>query len=243
VTEEYVIADWMSRKLAPPKGVRIRHRQSFGGIEAPTRNLPRLKFGVHAVCAKCNNEWMKDLLMEASGHLEPMLDGQDVRLAKAAQVAIAKWAVLCAMVTEWKTFTRLTKYYTQAERTALADRGNHRLPDRTWVWTARHRGIRPGWVCTLDITFVADSPDNRKFPGYCATFVIQDLALQVLGCRPPGLGPTPNANWEAATVPVWPTTRWAGRWPPKQHIGDQSLKAFGEHWGEKNLPGKKGCPP
>src|SRR5437762_2722595 len=90
---------------------------------------------------------------------------------------------------------------------------------------------------------VADSPDNRKFPGYCATFVIQDLALQVLGCRPQGLGPTPNANWEAATVPVWPTTRWAGRWPPKQHIGDQSLKAFGEHWGEKNLPGKKGCPP
>lgn len=100
VSGEHLFPDWINRRFAKPDSP-MPISQTLNGEQVDSWNAYELaSIEIRAVCVMCNNEWMSEIENDASVHLKPMIDGHALTLTPRAQVELATWITLKAMVFE-----------------------------------------------------------------------------------------------------------------------------------------------
>jgi hypothetical protein len=99
MTEEHVIADWVSRAFhrqrKPPPGLSGDFVGSGEMRLSPEEPILTAK----VVCGTCNNEWLSAIDTAAADVLKPLVRGDDVvALDQKGQAAFAAWIYKCALV-------------------------------------------------------------------------------------------------------------------------------------------------
>jgi hypothetical protein len=201
---EHLWPEWVL-KLLPPKtisGFIGRHKDLKFGRE----------FTVRCVCEKrCNNGWMSELETASKPILGAMIADKSIFLDSPQQWTIAAWAVKTAMVLDaalrpisGRSFT----FYSETECQNL--RESRAIPARTTIWLGRFLGSGLGaWSSELLATFPDDS---EKYPMRASTFVMGNLAIQVLSARAPAkydhaavrINPA-QGPWNEVLVTSWPS--------------------------------------
>jgi hypothetical protein len=100
-SREDIVPTWIAKqRLVPPGDLQPVTYWSHGVAvhQWSSQTLAFLK--IKGVCNKCNNEWMSRIDAAAKKHLLVMMQGDTIHLDPAAQVELATWACLKAMVWE-----------------------------------------------------------------------------------------------------------------------------------------------
>jgi hypothetical protein len=142
LTREHMWADWL-RDYIPRE--RIEHYTAFKTFvpDKAEQTLKRRTGDPHStrikcVCRKCNNEWMGKLQENAKPYLVPMLEGKNISLFRNGQNAIAAWATMMVMVSEYLEKDQGMVAIPSADRHWLYKQ--HRPPSSRWrIWIGQHR--------------------------------------------------------------------------------------------------------
>jgi hypothetical protein len=241
-SKEHAWPEWLLNALGEgPATVRSERSGE------PAKEWRGVKAGVKVkcVCAKCNNEWMSALEVEAKPFLLPLILGKQAELSGAQQLAIATWSLKTAMVFDC---TRTTKdwFFSQEERSGLYDARTGvglgtPFPPHTFVWLAAYRGQNTATSSASVLRGIADVGPNRErqvpIEGHVSTIAAGVFVVQVLTTRLPPTEPnrepilhSSGAMWDRSTVRVWPGVARLAGWPPATVLDDETLQDFETRW-------------
>jgi hypothetical protein len=128
---------------------------------------------VRCACQPCNGGWMRAVVDAVENDLISMIEGNHVVLSRKRQKALATWAAMTVMTSEFINLEMIS--IPQDDRTYLM---NHRVPPRHWrVWISSyvpHPGLSV-WnhhVMALeeedaDVTFYVPAPSNTQTSAMC----------------------------------------------------------------------------
>jgi hypothetical protein len=200
VTKEHLFSDWM-RGIFPRKLGYNMHRKtaierSDGEIRfTPTAKIRQgdiLTIRVRAVCRKCNNEWMSNLVEEgAKPNLERLIRADQFELDDKGQKAVATWAAVKCVVCEYRD--RPTAGVTSKDKHFIWIR--KRPPSHWQIWIGHYEGTEwfparyrhHGWgllrqegalVGVLPPFAVPDQPNDTQ----ATTFVIGRVLIHIISC-------------------------------------------------------------
>jgi hypothetical protein len=124
LTREHMWADWLRNYI--PRSMPEHTEGSTILYPTIAETSQRRRTGdphsrrIKCVCRPCNNEWMSRLQETAKPYLVPMINGNHTILLRRGQRAIAAWAAMMVMVSE----------YTNEEFIAVLHRDRAWLKDR-----------------------------------------------------------------------------------------------------------------
>jgi hypothetical protein len=159
---------------------------------------------------------MRNLENETIPVLSPLLLGEPRALNSAAQLTLATWTMLRAVVFDC---LRPPRYYDTRETSHLLTHVTP--PDSTF-------GVWLGYSTTA-LAFTdgkrltrRDSAGRLINEGYVLTMTFGHVALQILTIRKPQSHPVATISvsvvsgpWDQALVPIWPLPIRVVNWPPK----------------------------
>lgn len=220
LSNEHIWTDRINSILGSDPGIYSVRVEGPDAQHRPARWIREVDDQVKRTCRDhCNNGWLRDLEQDAWPTLSALVQGQEYRLTPAHQRSLALWAMRTALLAEFHGMIgrnipepRYREFY------------DSRKPARDVViWAIHYVGQYALQHHSLHVRIhigdylFAESPD-----GYCSTFVIGELALQVTGF---GEGEYVPAN--ALNVPpaigaekLWPPTWETILWPPRYVLGD-----------------------
>lgn len=189
MSDEHVFPRWMHKFLPPRtagRGASVRiseegpHRTDV--VDNHRLRGPIRDWQIRSVCGNysgcCNNEWMRDIELQAQAVMEPMLRGEQIRLSEVDQKIIATWAILKVMVVHHR-------FVHHAQRKQM--RAKREPPKRWSVWIAAYGGkIEDGhWIVR---PLALDPPGSKRRPnrvgaaptGHATTQVVKNLFIHVV---------------------------------------------------------------
>lgn len=191
LSREHVFPEWSHKYMRPRKG---KKQMGLSVIAYPTRRDTKLvplhgenrDWKVKCVCGKCNNGWMSDLEKLVKPLMLPMIKGESIILDPSHQTLIATWAVLKAMVAQYRDSKRDTPHHLQRKYL----RARLKPPNQWGVWIAglNHVFWKGEWTV---FNFLYPSPSRKNpyatyYNGHTTTQVIGKLLIHVIH-TPPGL--------------------------------------------------------
>ena len=208
LSREHLWPEWVLAKIKP---------KNIAGFIGRNRNLEvGRELKVKIVCKTCNGGWMSDLETESKPLIAPRMDDISGFFDMAEQWMISAWAVKTAMVLDSTTMGVKPLFYTQQERDDM--RLSSQIPPRTFVWLARYLGRNTIGCGSLE---AKHRGPFGIYVGRISTFIIGNLALQVMsvrapitddGHRPIRIDPIPGP-WQEILIRAWPAS-WRIYWPP-----------------------------
>lgn len=154
LTEEHVYGDWILSGGYLPR-IANKHGLSLNTITpAGTPNISHhvtkagdpLGLKLKVVCSTCNNVWMSDLQTGAKKHLVHLFPGDKPWiLGVPAKEAIASWATMVAMTSEFQSRDPQTYVIAQQDRDHLRIHGKPPHSWRAWMGTYSGSGRWNGW--------------------------------------------------------------------------------------------------
>jgi hypothetical protein len=248
LTSEHIYGEWLKAYVP-----RTHNKHEFQHIKSGSPGIhefadKKIKAGdpvnsqVRVVCGSCNSGWMSGLQNRAIPFLTPLVRREFSELNIAAQTAIAAWAAMATMTSEFLAREPQTIVIPQHERTWLKQ---NLTPPTNWrIWIGRYNRETWGgqWVrSTLHIGSKKDIEkwltDDLRAPNVqTTTFVVGELYISVLS------GPFQPLidiwDWRTARrararlVQIWPIKYLAIFWPPPS-IPDADAESFAtafERW-------------
>ena len=198
MTREHVFPQWVRGVLEEHSQWRPNDsytRGIVGGLETHVKgNI--LDLTVRFVCDECNCGWMSGIEADAIPHVAPMIRGEQIRLDRKAQHAVATWAALKAVVARYSHSPPLP---TIEDEWMEWFRSERTIPKSWQVWLSAYRGkfytaayegftvhdrysmMLPWW--TTDRDKLKESLTRTDYSGLLASFVIGSLTVKVFGTR------------------------------------------------------------
>jgi hypothetical protein len=184
---------------------------------------------VRQVCGPCNSGWMADLEAEVQGLLSLMIVGLRTagvrfQLGSDAQRAIARWACLKAVLTQYTLAPPrpADPEYLQWLQQQLVP------PPNTVIWLARCAGNGD----LRSMSFIGPEGQVSPTHGYVFTQRIGELALQVaMVHRHDGSIRQIPVRQFGNLLQVWPNEGVALRWPPRGVLDEAHFKMLMDRWG------------
>jgi hypothetical protein len=169
---------------------------------------------IHAVCARCNNNWMNDLEKALLPFRVPLVRGEPVELSPDDQLSVARWVLLKVMVGEQNTPDEAA--FSQDDRTAFMR--SLTFPTNLFIYIATC-GVDP-WnnaylkhSTTLSLS-PTPSPDvTRSKNSQTTAFGLGDLFAFTMYSRSPGVNLENFIKIQPPFVRIWPGSGRASRWP------------------------------
>jgi hypothetical protein len=232
---EDVLAKWIARQFS--EGARSKFLVRTGyDLENPERRFHtrgHLGLVTHKPCRRCNNGWMSDLENSVKPIFEPMMRGLRKTLTTDEQRTIARWLLKTTINYEFAR-ERSPRYFKPRDRKAFFE--SRFIPADTFVYIGRFKGTHALWVTDEDITLTLSPGTPRAEPmhGYTATFVIGQIALQVLSLQRPkdfrgAFSLQIPGQWNTAQFHIWPAAREC-EWPPEFAFDDDGIELFARRW-------------
>lgn len=219
LTREHIIPLWIARLLVEsprgfPTGPQPHVRKARGPEEHRWNTDKPLDFVVNSVCERCNGHWMSTFETDAMPYLKPMIAGDKVRLNRTGQIAIAKWAILRAIITESDFTPSLPPMLRQWADSLYKE---HRIPSGCLVWLAVYNGRFPVYFESSTITHGTTKDAGLRFSaiiGYLAVKVVGISWAQVSDSR------------GSAMIQISPYKSSQVEWPPPAAVTDSSFDDF-----------------
>jgi hypothetical protein len=246
LTSEHIYGEWLKAYVP-----RTHNKHEFQHIKSGSPGIhefadKKIKAGdpvnsqVRVVCGSCNSGWMSGLQNRAIQFLTPLVRGEFSELNIAAQTAIAAWAAMATMTSEFRKPQKIV--IPQDERTWLKQKLTPPLNWRIWIGRYNRETWGGQWVrSTLNIGSKKDIEewltDDLRAPNVqTTTFVVGELYISVLS------GPfqplIDTWDWRTARrararlVQIWPIKYLNIFWPPPP-IPDADAESFAtafERW-------------
>jgi hypothetical protein len=237
MTREHIWSEWYSEMK---KGRRYEVSGEINGRPVQQRPAKKLDLAPRVLCGSCNSNWGSKLEMRAQKLLEPMIDGQPIRITLPGLRLLVVWATLKFMAAEWMVLpSRGGKpFFTEADRARLRTKG---LPT-PWskLWIGRYVGTRAsaGWIMDQRSTFFLRGNVRVETEVYAVTYSSWECLIQLLAVgrheeldrSAPFVVWAPSADWDAALSPIWPLPSEPIEWPPLQAFDDQGFEALAGRW-------------
>jgi len=240
LTDEHIWGDWILNGGHVPR-TQNKHKASFTVINRPgvadermvhTKAGDPLGANIRIVCAECNNGWMSRVQERAKPQLIPLLKGNAWALGVNAQRAIAAWACMATMTSEYLSRQSSSVSISQNDRDLIRQQ---EMPPPSWrVWLGCYD--RQKWVgqwthTTVPILEEQDIPPGTPAPPntQTTTFIIGKLYVHTMCSHFPentklwDWRPVPHAR--RFLVPIWPLERGIVGWPP-QRMSDKDAQDF-----------------
>lgn len=161
ISHEHVFSDWLSQII--PKSTA--HFVSLvGGRDHEGNKIPDYLFkekqgALHSkkflgVCERCNNEWMSDIVKAAKPYVKRLIKAETFDFDVNAQLAVASWLSLVAIVADRVTKTR------------------HKFPPSDLEHMFKHHAPPPHWH--IEIGRYDQFPDRIDFDHAPVPLVMED---------------------------------------------------------------------
>lgn len=238
MTREHVFSEWVKKVLEENPQWRSNKAYIRGNKGGPETHVKGdiLDSTVRIVCDECNGGWMGNIEKNALPYVGPMIKGEQIRLDRNAQHAVATWAALKAVVARYSHSPTLPPI--EAEWMEWL-RTEHTIPKSWHVWLGAYRGdwhgaasegfnihdrysMMPPFL-SFNREQLEETITRRDYKGVLATFIIGYLAIKVFGVRRLRIV---NAR-RKLFVTVAPSKRRV-YWPPKVVIGMPTMIDFFE---------------
>lgn len=153
-------------------------------------------------CAKCNNEWMSEIVDRAKGHLIPLLDGDWPPIAPGVAKRVANWAILTTMVYEFADLNTVAVPQADRDHIRLA-----RSPPPNWrVWVGRMSNKAPTRQMHRGMTSSAHyfhGPRDTPCDIQCTVLTAGRMVVQTASSRGVDLSPVGPVD-SGLLVSIWP---------------------------------------
>ncbi len=233
-SREHIFSDWMLEML--PRGERyVFNERNVKTGEYVSYKGRRVKLTAKVVCTSCNNHWMSDLENDvAKPAMQNLLMGEhSANLDSTARRWIAVFAFKTLILANHKD-SRTTPFYGSADRVRF--RKELAIPNGVQVWMAT-RAVIPGkyYGVWKSASGLSDQASPHGFATYICTWNFQNLVLQIVAMKwkdkrrkktiPVGTL-VQNEDWRGISLPIWPITDDAIKWPAAVRLADEAFTAF-----------------
>lgn len=226
-TREHVIPLWLGSLLyraQPPTGdsttgKRFTHRFNPGPDDASSPrewSTDEIDLVTNSVCVKCNNGWLHCLETHAKPVLTRLVTGQRTDLSSTEQKTVATWS--------YKTALLFQLLRAANARPIPPDRFHElfvlqRPPAEARVWLGAAKGNNAGHETSAEVNMVNV---QHEVPGFFSVLALGRLLILCAGRLFPGPEQVqPGSRGRTrTTVPVWPASLRAVRWPPPEALED-----------------------
>lgn len=198
MTREHVFPQWVKKVLEGNTHWQPNLSYTRGTVGGPEIHVKGdiLETTVRIVCGDCNGGWMSEIEAKALPYVAPMIKGEQIRLDRDAQNAIATWAALKAVVARYSHSPPLP---TIEDEWMEWFRSKRTIPKSWQVWLSAYRGkwygaayegfnvhdrysMMPPWW-TTDRQKLQEFLHSAKYKGLLASFIFGHLAIKVFGVR------------------------------------------------------------
>ncbi|SRR5258708_5726783 len=233
---EHIWDDWICR-LPIFKNVKVMVREQLSP-EQQVREWLSVGLGQKkkTVCAKCNNEWMSDVVNLHSKPCMEKLILSDARVELTPQCIFSTsiFTFLKAVVLDHAQ-PQKEPFFSMAVRSHF--RRTLQLPPNIQIWIGCLSLHAHHSVCRFKYGFT--TPELRHgyylytFTWGIGCFVVQLAAFKSKSTRfrnaiTPHIPPHPF--WDRFAVPIWPSDGSAVIWPPAEHLGDSLIDKFSDRF-------------
>lgn len=242
LSQEHVWGDWINRCIVHTRFTVQRVDRHGKSSQWTTEGLQQT---ARVVCKPCNGGWMSDL--ESNQAKPSMCDmirhGGAVSILPRGIASIAAYSFKMAVISNHTGDLRDEPYFSTGERYRFAK--TLEIPNGIQVWLFAVNA--PGRITAKFNSHIGRLPTSLTygFEFYICTFAVGHVGIQVVAprwlnphintfMRFPGLREGDRFN--GATVPLWPSDGSPVVWPPRLHIGNNSIDAFCNRWKDFTLP-------
>lgn len=229
LTREHVFSRWTHKFLSPRKTGKALSYVGTSYVDRVVGEAIKLPgqvrdWKVRCVCGgthlTCNGGWMRAIEDRARPLLIPLIRGDDTRLTPKAQIAIATWSVLKAIVGEYDSKTITHVHHTQRRYLMT-----HSLPPArgwgVWIGHFERRHFGPEWVSRPFLLVPENVALSRK--NDAATYFNSNASTQIVGklfihvVHSPMTNFIPRLNFHPPgrgnLFRIWPASQTSIRWP------------------------------
>jgi hypothetical protein len=246
LTQEHIWGDWINGILPPDTTYTARRKiNPQGDFKEWTTIGINQTAGI--ACGPCNNGWMSDL---ETKHAKPTMSdmiryGGAVSILPRGIASISVWAFKMNIIANFIGALKHDEpYFSTFERYQFAK--TLKIPSSVQMWLFALK--TPGRITTKFNSHLGRLPSNVKFGFelYIGTFAIGYLGIQVVSSRwrnphiSSFMGPFPGVRehnkWNGTTVPLFPSDGSPVNWPPRFHLGSDSIDEFCNRWKDMAIP-------
>lgn len=230
-SKEHVLPKWIAREF-PDVGTtwKIINRKT----EYPLKQGKYINITTRHPCQRCNNGWMSELENEAKPILTPLLHGKPSTLTFREQQVIGIWYVKTAMMYDLHSGEdgSRSRYFQDHEHRRLMS--SLSFEPSYFIYIGKYDGS--GLLITkedhVSVAFVwQGAPLGEPVWGYCLTFVIKHLVLQILCVKAPAPFGYYGPDFSDVCVQIG-TRLEAINWPLAHNLSDESIDRFSYRWSE-----------
>ena len=164
----------------------------------------------------------------------PMMQGRAVLLTVPQQRTICEWLLKTTIMYEFAT-GRSPRFFKPIDRKAFYE--SRYIHQDTFMYLGRFKGTHSLWSTDADVTLTVrpNTTQAAPMPAYTATFVLNQLALQIFSFRRPEqenrsrISIKIPGDWDTAQLRVFPPWRDC-RWPPEFAFDDAGIELFAHRW-------------
>jgi len=230
MTGEHIWSRWIGELFSDTPSFRAE--RSAVGKTTRWRSLS-IDAQANVVCARCNNTWMSDVEREAQTSMSDMIRfGSIMSILPLGIASIATFAFSKAVIVDHTVPDRKHPFFPYHQRTRFAK--SLKIPIGVQVWLSAYRspGHVEGGYSALYGKF--DDGDFRGFEFYTFTYLAGFLVFQLTGFRWDSIAKRPKRTpyfvqsnqWDAHSLPIWPPTSRAVRWPPRLYLTGDTIEGF-----------------
>jgi hypothetical protein len=191
------------------------------------------------VCKSCNNGWMSDLESKTKPILKDMILHCRETALRARDIALVAAVTFKNAVIADHMHDRRSPFFTIGERRDFRER--QEVPPGAQMWLASIANQRG-----LFKSMYAEIPgrDSLAFHLNIFTYAVGHFVIQAVSSRykrrndrrhAPQLYLTQDSEWDAVSIPCWPSNGSVIKWPPSAHMGGDVVDAFIQRWTKLTL--------
>ncbi len=234
LSREHIWPDWLRNYVPRDMTSHTQGHAVIGKLGTTTKAKtlsgdPRSR-RLRVVCESCNNGWMSQLQERIKPILVPLLKGESVRLRRSAQIALATWSTMFAMVAEYV----FPDSVVSPPRELRLFKDNQHPLDNWQFWIGRY--VRGRWVPHAVRNLLAFIPAKQftqreregliPFNTQELTFTVGQLYIRAFSSSLPRIKKPWVIPKECgdAMVRIWPLDADKVRWPPSRTLDDREAE-------------------